>query len=77
MRTITYQDEELTQFVAGEDWFVFTTDLVIHAPFERLLAVVDEIYTNRPHIIFLHDLELLNAMEDYKEEHYPESYLPD
>lgn len=75
MRTLEYNDIELTQYVKGDDWFVFTDHLVIHAPLERLLSVLDDILTNKPHVVFLEELDLVNAVGVYQEEHYPETFL--
>ena len=75
MISITFSDVELHQFIVGEDWFVFTTHLVIHAPIDRLLAVVIDILDNKPDVLFIEDLDLVNAIEVYKEEHYPEQCL--
>lgn len=72
MRTLQYDNDELFQFEYGGDWFIFTEDLVIHAPIDRILTVIEDIYQNKPEILFLQDLDLCNAIESYKEQNYPE-----
>ena len=71
MRYLYYSEEdiELVQFVAGEDWFVFTKEFVMHAPINRLLSVLEQMDEET---IYLEELDQLNAVESYKEEHYPE-----
>ncbi len=77
MRTLQYDNEvEFVQFKVGENWFIFTTDFVIQAPIDQLYNIVEDIYNNDPQVTFLTDVDHVNAIEAYKEEHYPELVIP-
>lgn len=72
MRTVIYQDITLCQFKAGDDWVAFTTHLSLRAPLDGLLSVIDNILDNKPDVVFVEELDWVNAVQAYQEEHYPD-----
>lgn len=67
MRTISYEHDEIVQFDPEGDWYVFTKDFVVHAPFNKLLAIIDGWLDSEHNIVTLEGYELIHAATEYLE----------